>query len=113
MYTWIALYNDGSTFGEHGDIEHSTGQIDKAVVSEIHLVPLVEGLPVHVIEIHPPDERLIAFARRSVVVNEGGSTLGSNTVWVMGWQRTDGGRNHKTFMLIYPNGSVRVSSQDD
>jgi hypothetical protein len=113
LYTWTAQYEDGTSLSEHeNDVEHGTGDIDWERVRAVHLLPLKDGLPIHVVEIHPPDERLIALARRVIAINGSGDAQDKFTIWVVGWQRTDAGKNHKSILFVYPDGSVRMSSED-
>jgi hypothetical protein len=112
VYTWKAFYKDGTSLQEIDDNgkDIGTGAIDYNNVEEIHVIPLKSGLPAHKIKIHPPDERLIAFARRVIMLGEDSV---SHTIWVMGWQRTDNGKNTKTMLFIYPDGSVKLTSEDE
>jgi len=110
-YDWEAWGEGGyrlPRFGPDGE-ENSTAHIDRERVRAVVVKRRPDGRVLFVQHVDPSKgERLIAFARVYVTCGKG-----EFRVFVVGWQRTVGGRNVKVLNYILPDGTVHSSSNDD
>ena len=110
-HTWEAFGGDDyhlGRFDKDGN-DVSVDQIDRQRVRAVVVRHLADGRTLFVQHIDPEKgERLIAFAR--VYIKYGG---GQFRVFVVGWQRTVGGRNVKILNYVLPDGTVHSSSSDE
>lgn len=113
-FYWTAVYADGALSEVDQDgTEHGWAEIDQSRLRSFCLLPSRPGLPSPVLRLDDPDSRPVYFRRRVVADVLAGSGGVTQTVTVLGWQRTVAGRCVKSFVAFYSDGSVLVSDRDD
>ncbi|MGZ6347938.1 MAG: hypothetical protein ACXWQ8_00290 [Ktedonobacterales bacterium] len=115
VYTWVAVYEDGSECREVEDdgTEHNFSHVDVGRVRFFVLLPLRDGLRAHVLRIDSADQRPIFLRRTSMELSPEGETLGQKRIHCLGWQKTISGVNVKAFTWIFEDGSLLVTDNDD
>lgn len=112
-WTWRAIYPDGSFLDEYDEQggHHGFAEVDLEHISIFVLLPTREGLPTHHVLIDAASgQRPIFFRRRTLSVNPLTEAVeGSQTIHVLGWQRTIQGQNIASYSFIYEDGSVLLS----
>ncbi len=112
-YSWVALYSNGETLGEHDGGGQPFAAVDLSRLAAVVLVPNRPGFP----QIHVrigPGMRPIFFRRRSIALDpNSGESSHLPSVTVIGWQKTVAGRNVKSFTWIFDeDGSIALTDQD-
>lgn len=116
-WTWIACYDDGSSLMEiePDGTEHGFAEVDLARLSAFVLNPMRDGLPAPIVKIdRASGQRPIFFRRRTIALDPAlGTEEKRSTITVLGWQKTVEGKNVKSFVALYEDGSVLISDRDD
>ncbi len=122
LWHWRAVYTDDSFLDEHpdGDTTHAFADIAMERLAAFWLMPQDASLPHALIRVTDPRTRVIFFRRRTLTatqqeLEQTDGLIGklTNTLHVLGWQRTVNGRNVQSFTFIYPDGSMLVSDDRD
>lgn len=121
LWHWAAIYVDGDVLEEiDGEgRHHGFAEVDQPRLAAVALLPTdqarLNGYPQVVVEVDPETgERPIFFRRRRVCVSlADGETVGGSTITYVGRQVTIGGQCVKTFLRLYDDGSLRLTTHDD
>jgi hypothetical protein len=115
VFYWVAHYRDGSKFKEFNGTgpKHGFAEIDLSRCVALQLIPQRPHLPTpHVVV--EEGVRPIFFRRRSQEMDlKTGEIIRYKTVTVLGFQRTIEGRNAKSFMAFYDDGSVTITHDEE
>lgn len=103
-YDWVAVYEDGSTLEQYNEdgSENRYADIQRKRVTEFHLRSRTQNRTLLAVEITAED-RLIYRRRNSM---NGVSGEKNWTIFMVGWQKTLGGRNVQSINWIFPDGSI-------
>lgn len=103
-YTWRAVYDDDQT-AIYENAENSFADVDQTRVKTILLLPLVEGLQPHRMDI-PSGAQAIFFRRRSIEINlvQEASTP-RPTVHCIGWKRGD----QAVYLFVFDDNSTLLT----
>lgn len=119
VYTWEAVYNDGTSLWEcnsKGQVINKYSDIERKRVTQFRLYKTDERLdnelmktlkPVYTIDIKE-GRRLIWRKRRHQRLLESTPFL---TIYIVGWQETIDGRNVQSIVYIYPDGRTELSER--
>jgi hypothetical protein len=113
IFCWQVIYSDGSTLLEvEGDVLHHFSDIDLKRVAGFILLPLIEGISQHAVQLDG-EKRLIFVRRRPISYNPNNGEV-SWTVWhIMGYQQTINGKNVKSLTYVAMNGDSFMSDDDN
>jgi len=118
MYTWEAVYNDGTSLwetdakglviGKYGGIDRSRLTEFRVYRTDTHCNHNLEGeQPFLKVEIKP-GYRLIWRKRRHQRIRDKTPFL---TIYLVGWQATIEGKNFQAIFYMFPDGSTELSSK--
>jgi hypothetical protein len=91
LWTWSAVYQDGSMLSEYDDDgnEHGFREVDLDGLKAFCLMPSEPDLKAHVIQIKDKDTTPVFFRRRAIAVNSDGTEGKRSTTHCIGWRRGD------------------------
>lgn len=107
LWTWVALYDDGSRLFEYDETgSHGFTEVDLSRLRVFLLVPTQPGFSTHHVQIAPSKgQRPIFFRRRSIQLAQDGSEVEKKTVHCLGSQSTVQGVNVASYLFLFEDGS--------
>ncbi len=103
IYTWCALYQDGTFIGEDDRPEgRGFAEVDGTRVKQLKIESSVPTLRSHFVEI-PAGAEAVFFRRRTIVLNE---RTERSTVHCIGWKRGESG----VYLFVTDDGSTLLTN---
>ena len=110
IYMWRGHYADGTIIDEYDESGNARGfaSVDVLRLVAFELVAIQPGLQsLHIVVTQ--ECRPIFFRRRAITLDMDTGTQVHSAITVLGFQKTLEGRNFKSFMAVFPDGSIMLT----
>lgn len=107
-FAWLAVYKDGSRFPEYNPdgTVNLYKDIDRTQLLQMLIIERATGKAVHIVHATDPNRVIV---RRRVLKDAGDNHV--MTVWIVGCQNLQAGRNVQTITAIFPDGHTESADR--